>query len=158
MNDSDKKFMQMAIELAYEGMRNNEGGPFGAIIIKNHTIIGQGYNRVTSSNDPTAHAEIVAIRDACKNLGNFQLTDCILYTSCEPCPMCLGAVYWARLARIFYGCSHVDVANIDFDDDLIYKELTVPMTERKIPIIQLLREDALKTFLEWKSKQDKIKY
>ncbi len=153
-----KHFMKQAINLAQKGMRNNEGGPFGAVVVKNGEIIGRGNNCVSSCNDPTAHAEVVAIRDACNNLGHFQLDDCIIYTSCEPCPMCLGAIYWARPKAFYYACSREDAAAIDFDDEFIYKEIEVPIYERKIPAIQLLREEGLKAFEEWKNKNDKIAY
>ncbi|MFQ5447688.1 MAG: nucleoside deaminase, partial [Saprospiraceae bacterium] len=127
-----RRFMREAIRLAFEGMRNGTGGPFGAVVVKNGEIIGRGNNRVAASNDPTAHAEIVAIREACRHLGHFQLEDCILYTSCEPCPMCLGAIYWARPKKIFYACTRGDAAAIQFDDDFIYKEFEMPPGERKI--------------------------
>ena len=147
--------MNEAVELSIKGMLNNEGGPFGAVVVKNGEIVGKGNNKVTSTFDPTAHAEVVAIRDACKNLNTFQLDDCIIYTSCEPCPMCLGAIYWARPKAVYYGCTKQDAADINFDDDFIYKELKVPMTERKIPFKQLGRKNALKAFELWSEKQDK---
>ena len=153
-----EKFMREAIRLSLEGMRNGEGGPFGAIVVKNGEIIGRGNNQVASSNDPTAHAEVVAIRQACQHLGHFQLDGCILYTSCEPCPMCLGAIYWARPEKIFYACNKADAAAIEFDDDFIYKELDLPLPERKIPVVQLLWEEGLKAFQEWESKEDKVVY
>ncbi len=155
---SHKDFMKEAIRLATEGMRNGAGGPFGAVVVKDGKIIGRGNNRVASSNDPTAHAEVVAIRDACKYLGHFQLDNCTLYTSCEPCPMCLGAIYWARPEKIFYACTKADAAAIDFDDDFIYKEMELPLSERKIPAVQLLRKEGLAAFEEWKEKVDKIVY
>ena len=154
----EAKFMQEAITLSQNGVRNNEGGPFGCIIVKEDVIIGRGNNKVTSSNDPTAHAEIVAIRDACKNLNTFQLEDCEIYTSCEPCPMCLGAIYWARPKVVYFANSRQDAANIGFDDSMIYEELGIDLDKRKIPIINLGREDALKIFVEWQNKEDKIKY
>ena len=154
----DNQFMQEAIRLARLGMENNEGGPFGAVVVKDGEIIGRGYNQVSSSNDPTAHAEVVAIRDACKNLGHFQLDDCVIYTSCEPCPMCLGAIYWARPARIVYACHRKDAAAVNFDDDFIYQEINVPLNERRIPIDQLLREEGLKVFQESQKKIAKIDY
>ncbi|MEK7256351.1 MAG: nucleoside deaminase, partial [Bacteroidota bacterium] len=144
-----QKFMQQAIRLAFEGMRNGEGGPFGAVVVRNGEIIGKGNNQVAASNDPTAHAEIVAIRDACRRLGHFQLDDCILYTSCEPCPMCLGAIYWARPKQIFFACTREDAAAIAFDDDFIYREMELPHEERRIPAVQILREEALAAFEEW---------
>jgi guanine deaminase len=153
-----EKFMREAIRQSLEGMERNDGGPFGAIVVKDGNIVGRGNNRVTSSNDPTAHAEVVAIRDACKNLGSFQLDGCDIYTSCEPCPMCLGAIYWARPERVFFGCTRTDAADIQFDDALIYNEMTVPLEQRKIPMIPLLRDEALAVFRAWKEKEDKTAY
>lgn len=150
--------MREAIRQSLEGMERNDGGPFGAIVVKDGNIVGRGNNRVTSSNDPTAHAEVVAIRDACKNLGSFQLDGCDIYTSCEPCPMCLGAIYWARPERVFFGCTRTDAADIQFDDALIYNEMTVPLEQRKIPMIPLLRDEALAVFRAWKEKEDKTEY
>ena len=152
------KFMQLAIDMAFQGMREGEGGPFGAVIVKDHEVIGRGNNRVIGTNDPTAHAEVVAIRDACSKLGMFQLTDCILYTTCEPCPMCLGAIYWARPHQVYYGCTRRDAAAIDFDDEFIYEELTVPLSQRKIPIEGLMRPEALTLFQEWSNLSDKTLY
>lgn len=152
------KFMSEAIALSQNGVRNNEGGPFGCIIVKDDVIVGRGNNKVTSSNDPTAHAEVVAIRDACKNLNTFQLDDCEVYTSCEPCPMCLGAIYWARPKVVYFANKREDAANIGFDDSMIYEELGIDLDKRKIPIINLGREDAMKVFEEWQKKEDKIKY
>jgi tRNA(Arg) A34 adenosine deaminase TadA len=154
----EEKFMSEAIALSLNGVRNNEGGPFGCIIVKNDKIIGRGNNRVTSANDPTAHAEVVAIRDACKNLGTFQLEDCEVYSSCEPCPMCLGAIYWARPKLVYYANNREDAANIGFDDSMIYEELGIELNKRKIPIINLGREEALKVFKEWQIKSNKIEY
>ena len=154
----EEKFMNEAILLSQNGVRNNEGGPFGCIIVKDDTIVGRGNNKVTSSNDPTAHAEVVAIRDACKNLGTFQLEGCEIYTSCEPCPMCLGAIYWARPKVVYFANSRQDAANIGFDDSMIYEELGIDLDKRKIPIINLGSEDALKIFEEWQNKEDKIEY
>lgn len=154
----DNEHMQHAIELARKGMSNNEGGPFGAIVIKDGKIIGRGNNKVTSTNDPTAHAEVTAIRDACKNLNSFQLEGCILFTSCEPCPMCLGAIYWARPDKVFYACTRKDAADIGFDDNLIYEELEINIHQRKIPFVQIERENAIKVFQEWTEKNDKIEY
>ncbi len=150
--------MSEAIALSQNGVRNNEGGPFGCIVVKGDTIVGRGNNKVTSSNDPTAHAEVVAIRDACKNLGTFQLEGCEIYTSCEPCPMCLGAIYWARPKVVYFANSRQDAANIGFDDSMIYEELGIDLDKRKIPIINLGSEDALKIFEEWQNKEDKIEY
>ena len=154
----EEKFMMEAIALSQNGVRNNEGGPFGCIVVKGDTIVGRGNNKVTSSNDPTAHAEVVAIRDACKNLKTFQLDDCEIYTSCEPCPMCLGAIYWARSKVVYFANSRQDAANIGFDDSMIYEELGIDLDKRKIPIINLGSEDALKIFEEWQNKEDKIEY
>ncbi|MFH1319508.1 MAG: nucleoside deaminase [Bacteroidota bacterium] len=158
MKDNNEKFIKEAIRLAAEGMRNDKGGPFGAIVVKEGKIIGRGNNRVTSTNDPTAHAEVIAIREACKNLGSFQLDGCEIYTSCEPCPMCLGAIYWARPSKIYYACTYKDAADIGFDDALIYKEMKLPANKRKIPFIQLLRNEALRIFREWDEKEDKTIY
>lgn len=155
---SKEKFMQEAVNAALKGMENNEGGPFGCVIVKNGKIIGRGNNKVTSTNDPTAHAEVTAIRDACKNLNSFQLDGCIIYTSCEPCPMCLGAIYWARPDKVYYGSSQVDAANIGFDDAFIYKEIPLPYNQRSIPFEQLVPEIAIKPFQEWTKKMDKTKY
>jgi len=152
------KFMRAAIRLSCEKMRRNDGGPFGAVVVRKGKIIGRGWNRVTSTNDPTAHAEIMAIRDACKKLKTFRLDDCELYTSCEPCPMCLAAIYWARLKKVFYANTRKDAARIQFDDDLIYREVAEPVSRRKIPMNQLLRPEALKVFAEWKNKADKVLY
>lgn len=150
--------MQEAIALSRSGIMNNEGGPFGCVIVKDDKIIGKGNNRVLSDNDPTAHAEIVAIRDACKNLNSFHLQDCEIYASCEPCPMCLGAIYWARLKLIYYANNRQDAAGIGFDDSMIYDEIGMERSNRKIPIIALQKEDALKIFEEWKEKNDKTLY
>jgi len=154
----NKNFMREAIRISIQKMRANHGGPFGAVVVRKGEIVGRGWNRVTSTNDPTAHAEITAIRDACKQLGKFQLDNCELYTSCEPCPMCLAAIYWARLKRVFYGNTRKDVAKIQFDDDWIYREVAKPISKRKIPMRQLLRSEALKAFAEWAKKADRILY
>jgi tRNA(Arg) A34 adenosine deaminase TadA len=153
-----EEFMSEAVKAALKGMSNNEGGPFGCIIVKNGEIIGSGNNKVTSTNDPTAHAEVTAIRDACKNIGSFQLDGCIIYTSCEPCPMCLGAIYWARPDKVYYGSNQQDAANIGFDDEFIYKEIALPYEKRSIPFEQVGREIALEPFIKWSEKQDKIEY
>ena len=150
--------MRTAIRLAREKMRRNDGGPFGAVIVRRGKIFGRGWNRVTSTNDPTAHAEIMAIREACRRLRTFRLDDCELYASCEPCPMCLAAIYWSRIGRIFFANTRRDAAAIGFDDDSIYREVAQPVSRRKIPMKQLLRKDALKVFAEWKKKPDKIRY
>jgi guanine deaminase len=152
------RFMREAIRLSRQKMRANQGGPFGAIIVRNGKIVGRGWNRVLATNDPTAHAEITAIRDACKRLKRFHLHDCELYTSCEPCPMCLGAVYWARLKTVYYANTRADAARIKFDDSLIYDEVRLPLPRRKIPMKPLLRREALEVFTEWKNKADKVPY
>jgi guanine deaminase len=152
------EFMREAIRLSVEMMRKGKGGPFGAIVVKGNRIVGRGCNRVTSINDPTAHAEIVAIRDACKRLKTFQLDECDLYTSCEPCPMCLSAVYWARIRSVFYGNTRKDAAKIAFDDDFIYREVALPIRKRSLVMKQLLRREALAAFAEWEKKENKIRY
>ena len=151
-------FMGKAIDQAVMGVLKNEGGPFGCVVIKDGRIIGSGNNKVTSTNDPTAHAEIIAIREACKNLNSFQLEDCIIYTSCEPCPMCLGAIYWARPKKVYYGCNKSDAAKIGFDDDFIYREIDLDIKKRTIPFEQINRVEALKAFETWEKKEDKISY
>jgi len=154
----ERKFMEKACELAEYSIHNN-GGPFGAIIVNsNGAIIGMGHNRVAIDNDPTQHAEMVAIRDACKNMGEFHLTGCTLYTSCEPCPMCLSASYWAHISKIVYGNSRKDVKNIGFDDAFIYDEIGKSYEERKIPIVCFGAEIAKKGFQLWVDKKDKVKY
>lgn len=150
--------MRAAIGLSLSKMRENCGGPFGAVVVRKNKIVGRGWNSVTSANDPTAHAEILAIREACGKLKTFQLDDCELYTSCEPCPMCLAAIYWARLKKVFYANTRADAAKIEFDDDLIYREVAKPVSRRKIPMKQLLRGEALKVFKEWRDKPDKTRY
>jgi len=152
------QFMARAIQLAMECVQCGRGGPFGAVVVRNATIVGESGNLVTSTNDPTAHAEVLAIRQACAQLGVFELKDCELYTSCEPCPMCLGAIYWARIGRIFYASMAEDAAQIGFDDSLIYRELTRPHSQRRIPMIQTMRDDALVAFQAWADKADKINY
>ena len=151
-------FMQKAIELSIENVRSGRGGPFAAVVVKNGAVIAEGTNRVTSSNDPTAHAEIVALREACRALGSFQLTDCEIYTTCEPCPMCLAAIYWARPARVFYASTGADAAAAGFDDSFIHQQLQLPAPERRIPMSQLMREEALQAFRVWEKKTDKIPY
>ncbi|HRQ06301.1 MAG TPA: nucleoside deaminase [Nitrosomonas halophila] len=152
------RFMREAINLAAQGVNRNDGGPFGCVIVKNDVIIGRGNNRVIATNDPTAHAEILAIREACQHLSTFQLEGCTLYTTCEPCPMCLGAIYWARPDKIFYACTSGDAAQIGFDDQFIYREILADKPQRNIPMEQLLRPDALKVFSEWSVKPDKKYY
>ncbi len=151
-------FMQLAINLALDNVRTQQGGPFGAVVVREGEVIAQGVNRVVNNNDPTAHAEIMAIRAACQQLGHFQLTDCELYTSCEPCPMCLGAIYWARPARVFYAATRIDAAAIQFDDAFIYQELACSPHHRSIPCQQLLREEALKVFEAWQACNAKTRY
>ena len=152
------EFMREAIRLSRDKMRRGAGGPFGAVVVRNGKIIARGWNRVTSANDPTAHAEVTAIRAACRKLKTFHLDDCELYTSCEPCPMCLAAIYWARFKKVFYANTRRDAARIEFDDDLIYREVARPVSRRKIAMRQLLRPEALKVFAEWQAKPDKIRY
>ena len=150
--------MREAIALAEEGMRGGQGGPFGCVIVQAGKVVGRGNNRVTSTNDPTAHAEVTAIRHACAQLKTFQLADCELFTSCEPCPMCLSAIYWARIPAIFYANTRQDAADIGFDDDFIYRQIPLPLEKRAIKIRQLLRDEGLATFKSWKAKSDKVRY
>ena len=150
--------MARAIELSLENIRSGRGGPFAAVVVKDGKIIAEGANCVTSTNDPTAHAEVVAIREACKNLENFELKDCEIYTTCEPCPMCLGAIYWARPARVYFANTAADASKAGFDDSLIYEEIPRPHAERKIPLIPMMREQALEAFRVWESKTDKTEY
>jgi tRNA(Arg) A34 adenosine deaminase TadA len=152
------RFMREAIRISREKMQRNHGGPFGAVVVRDGKIVGRGWNQVTSRNDPTAHAEVVAIRNACRRLKTFRLSDCELYTSCEPCPMCLAAIYWARLQRVYYANTRHDAARIAFDDAFIYREVARPISRRRIPMKQLLRAEALKTFAEWQNKPDKVPY
>ena len=153
----NNKFMKRAIELSIKSV-NSGTGPFGAVIVKNNQIVSEGFNTVTLSNDPTSHAEIVAIRIACKELSNFSLEDCDLYTTCEPCPMCLSAIYWARINKIYYANTRSDAKKIDFSDAMIYEELNKTITDRKIPMHQMMREEAIKAFEMWDKKTDKVKY
>jgi tRNA(Arg) A34 adenosine deaminase TadA len=151
-------YMEKAIALSLEGMNTNNGGPFGAVIVKDGVVIAQGYNNVTSSNDPTAHAEITAIRNACKHLNTFDLSGCEIYTSCEPCPMCLGAIYWAHIDKINFACSRYDAAAIGFDDNFIYTEINAKPENRKIPIQQINHDEGLAVFKQWAVKTDKKMY
>jgi guanine deaminase len=151
-------FMARAIQLAIENVRSGQGGPFGAVVVKDSSIIAEGANRVTASNDPTAHAEVLAIRQACQKLGSFELKGCELYTSCEPCPMCLGAIYWTRLSRVYYGGFAADASRVGFDDSFIYREIAQPHPQRGIPLIQMMREEALAAFRAWEEKSNKITY
>ena len=158
METKHNYFMSKAIELAKKGVDSNAGGPFGAVVVKNGEIVAEGYNKVTSNNDPTAHAEVVAIRNACKKLNSFQLEDCIIYTSCEPCPMCLGAIYWARPQKVYYACTRNDASHINFDDQFIYNEISKEINGRQIPFINLMRKEALTVFKNWTDKEDKTVY
>ena len=150
--------MARAIQLSVDNVLSGQGGPFGAVIVKNGSIVAEGANRVTATNDPTAHAEVIAIRQACARLGTFELKECELYTSCEPCPMCLGAIYWARLDCIYYGSVAADAAQVGFDDSFIYREIEQPFSARKIPMVQMMREQALAGFRAWMEKPNKIPY
>jgi len=152
------KFMNEAIRLADEKMRQGFGGPFGAVIVKNGTIIAHGFNMVTSTNDPTAHAEIVAIRNACSTINDFSLTGCSIYVNCEPCPMCLAAMYWAGIEKIYYAATRKDAAAIGFADEFIYEEFKKEASQRAIPIKQLMRSEAMKVFKSWEAYEDKIPY
>ncbi len=153
-----REFMREAIRLSIQMMRRGQGGPFGAIVVKGKRIVGRGCNRVTSANDPTAHAEVVAIREACRRLRTFSLEGCELYTSCEPCPMCLSAIYWARLKRVYYANTRKDAARIQFDDDFIYTEVSRPISKRTVVMKQMLHAEALAAFREWERKVDKVRY
>lgn len=155
---SDEAFMQEAIRLADEGLRSGRGGPFGCVVVRSGKVIARGNNRVTSTNDPTAHAEVTAIREACQALGTFQLSDCTLYTSCEPCPMCLSAIYWARIPTVFYGNTRQDAAAIGFDDDFIYQQVPLPPEKRTVKMQPILRDAAQATFRAWAAKPDKVQY
>jgi len=152
------RYMARAIELSLENVRSGRGGPFAAVVVKEGKVIAEGTNRVTSTNDPTAHAEIVAVREACRALNTFQLTGCEIYTTCEPCPMCMGAIYWARPARVYFAATAADAARFGFDDSFIGQELQRPPAERKIPMTQMMPEEALAAFSLWERKPDKVKY
>lgn len=152
------QFMQKAIELAKSNVHNMKGGPFGAVVVKDAQIVGQAANTVITANDPTAHAEINAIRDACYNLNTFQLNDCVIYTSCEPCPMCMGAIYWARIKTVYYAATKDDAALSGFDDSFIYKQIEIPHEQRSIPFRQILPEKAKEAFVVWDENQNKIPY
>ena len=155
---NQRTFMQRAIELALQGLRENSGGPFGAVIVRDDRIVAEGWNQVTSTNDPTAHAEIVAIRNACSALNRLNLPDCDIYTNCEPCPMCLGAIYWARLRIIYYSSTRADAARIGFDDDFIYKEVALPPELRKVPTIRIVEPRSDFVFNEWVNSLEKKRY
>lgn len=150
--------MARAIQLSLENVSSGRGGPFGAVVVKDGAILAESANEVTSTNDPTAHAEMMAIRRACEKLGTFELQGCEIYSSCEPCPMCLGAIYWARLSRVYFANGEADAARIGFDDSLIYRELAQPQSQRKIPMIQMMREQALEAFHVWENLPNKIRY
>ena len=154
---SNEELMRVAIEAAVENVKNG-GGPFGAVIARDGEIVSVGTNRVTPNNDPTAHAEISAIRAACTALGTFDLSGCEIFTSCEPCPMCLGAIYWAHLDKIYYGCNKKDAADAGFDDSMIYDELALPMDSRMKPVEELLADEAMKSFDAWRAAEDKVEY
>jgi len=154
---NNEEFMREAVKLSLKNI-NEGGGPFGAVIVKDGEIIAKGTNRVTANNDPTAHAEINAIREATQKLGTFDLSGCQIYSSCEPCPMCLGAIYWARLDKIYFANTKIDARDIDFDDSFIYEELEKPIEKRKIPTKQILREEAIVAFEKWRAKEDKMEY
>jgi tRNA(Arg) A34 adenosine deaminase TadA len=158
MDESHVQFMRRAIELAQDGVDTDQGGPFGCVIVKDGRVIGEGCNQVTSTNDPTAHAEIVAIRRACDTLNSFQLDGCFVYTSCEPCPMCLGAIYWARPSGIYFAGTRDDAAGAGFDDELFYAELDRSNEERQLPMVNLMRDEAQRVFQIWKEKPDKTEY
>ena len=153
-----KAYMQEAVALSRHSLTEQEGGPFGCVIVKDGSIIGRGWNKVIALNDPTAHAEVVAIRAACAHLGDFQLTDCTLYSSCEPCPMCLGAIYWARASVVYFANTRDDAAAVGFDDQFIYHELGLPLAERNIPLIGMDKGEAMKVFQEWKALEGKPRY
>lgn len=157
MTSSDKQFMQQAIDLSIENVANG-GGPFGAVIVKDNKVVAAGVNRVTANNDPTAHAEVSAIRAACQKVGSFKLEGCTIYTSCEPCPMCLSAIYWAGLSRICFANTKKDAEDIDFSDKFIYEEIERPVGKRSIPTEQFMRDEALQAFRDWEEKTDKIEY
>ena len=153
-----RTFMARAIQLAVENVRSAQGGPFGAVVVSDGNIIAEAANQVTATNDPTAHAEVLAIRQACQKLGCFELKTCELYTSCEPCPMCLGAIYWARLSRVYFASFAVDASQAGFDDSFIYREIAQPHSQRGIPMTQLMREEARAAFQAWQQKSNKIPY
>lgn len=155
---TDNPFMARAIQLSPDNVVSGQGGPFGAVIVKNGSIVAEGVNRVTATNDPTAHAEVVAIREACASLRVFELADCEIYSSCEPCPMCLGAIYWARLARVYFGNLASDASRIGFDDSFIYREIAQNLRKRSIPMVPMMREQALAAFRAWEQKSNKTPY
>lgn len=154
----NEQWLQEAIRLAQRAAEKNLGGPFGALVVQGSQLVGRGWNKVTSTNDPTAHAEIVAIRAACRRVKSFRLDDCVLYTSCEPCPMCLAAIYWARIPTVYFGASKEDAARAGFDDDIFYQQLALPQSERKVKLVRLLATEAQEPFRFWAEKPDKIPY
>jgi tRNA(Arg) A34 adenosine deaminase TadA len=158
LTEKEKRFLERAILLSQQGMQQDNGGPFGCVIVMDDEIVGEGCNMVTSTNDPTAHAEIVAIRQACKRLNTYQLDACEIYTSCEPCPMCLGAIYWARPKRVIYANTRYDAAAVEFDDEFIYREINTNILQRQIPFIHEPHPLALQVFDDWKKKENKTKY
>jgi guanine deaminase len=158
LDKKEMQYLERAIALSKKGMESGEGGPFGCVIVKDGEIVGEGCNQVTSSNDPTAHAEVVAIREACKHLGTYQLSDCEIYTSCEPCPMCLGAIYWARPKRVVYANTRYDAAAIEFDDDFIYQEINASIDDRQIPFLHQPLVSAKEVFQLWKAMEGKTRY
>lgn len=158
ITERERRFLEKAIELSRQGMQHGHGGPFGCVVVKDNEIIGEGYNMVTSSNDPTAHAEVVAIRNACRKINNYQLTGCEVYASCEPCPMCLGAIYWARPSKVIYANTKKDAAAIAFDDDFIYQEIITGMSDRMIPFIHYPHPLAREVFEQWVSLENKKEY
>ncbi len=158
MDNEHREFIQEAVTMAAENVGTGLGGPFGALIVKDGKVIGRGVNRVTGANDPTAHAEVMAIRDACKNIANFRLEGAVIYTSCEPCPMCLAAIYWARIGRIYFATPNTDAARAGFDDSYIYKQIPLPLEERDIPIQQVPCEDCFRPFSRWMEWENKIRY
>ncbi len=158
MSEAVKKFLREAIELAAEGVRSRKGGPFGAVVVKDGRVIGRGCNRVTSAQDPTAHAEVVAIRAACEAVKCFHLSGCEIYCSCEPCPMCLGAIFWARIERVYFACGREDAARYGFDDAVLYEQVAVDWSSRKIDSMQLLREEGLSPFVDWAALDERVDY
>jgi tRNA(Arg) A34 adenosine deaminase TadA len=159
MSDANEmRFMKMALELATKNVTSGAGGPFGTVIVRGEEVIAQAANRVTVDNDPTAHAEVLAIREACRKLGNFQLPGCVLYTSCEPCPMCLGAIYWARVDRVYFANTQREAAEAGFDDSFIYKEIDLPMEKRSIPMVRLAPENFVECFDVWRASNKKVDY
>ncbi len=156
--NQDEKFMEEAVQLSRRHIEEGQGGPFGCVVVKDGVVVGRGWNSVLAGNDPTAHAEVVAIRDACRNLGTYQLNGCVVYTSCEPCPMCMGAIYWSRPDKVFYANTREDAARTGFDDSFIYEQLSLPLEQRKIPMIPMDKTNAQDVFRQWLEKEDREKY